>query len=836
MGANQTGEQLVSEIERLRQENDALRLAAYTSNENLLTSALDAVPALISFVDRNGVYRFNNKRYEEWFGIGRADLRGRAVIDVIGEKAYETTTKYVDLAIKGEQATHRNVLTKSNGDTCIVETSFVPHFGTAGDYEGYFVLVMDVTERAAKEQALAESEKHYRELVEGSQFGIQISKPDGQHIFVNEQFVELFGYASAAEILAIPEPDALVAPHDRQRLGDERAARRCGEPVPDIYEYDGLRKDGTIIPLQTFFRHIRWDGVEAEQRIIIDISSRRLAERLVRENEEHYGRLLEVLPDGILVHALGQIVYANPAMADIFGYSSPEDLIGELVDDRIPPGQLERVRARRRQLEECQQTDLEEIRYLRFDGSEVPVERLAVRTNWKGQASTLLVVRNIAQREHAERELRESKERAEAANRAKSEFLAVMSHEIRTPMNGVIGMADVLANTELAPQQRDFVQTIKDSGNALLGLLNDILDLSKIEAGRLDLDETDFSIDELLDATNALWCHSAEAKGLKFSILNKVTDVDLVRGDRNRLRQVLNNLVGNAIKFTETGSIDIQVSSVSREGDEFELRFEIRDTGIGLWEEQRQRIFQPFSQADSSTTRRFGGTGLGLTICKNLVALLGGEVGVESKPGSGSTFWFTILADRGSRNTAVEMIRDNENSDTAETVKDRLLHILVAEDNLINKQVISWILAPLNAQLDIVDNGIEAVSAVARSTYDLVLMDIQMPQMNGIEATREIRRLSGAAGRVTIIAITANAMAGDREQYLEAGMTDYVVKPVDPKMLFSAIERCTHRPTPEPEAFPLRDHCSAEAQCEETATELSSLMESLNNLLDGTNS
>ena len=392
----------------------------------------------------------------------------------------------------------------------------------------------------------------------------------------------------------------------------------------------------------------------------------------------------------------------------------------------------------------------------------------------------------------------EARKEADEANATKSAFLASMSHEIRTPMNGILGMVSNLLGGKLNPVQREQVQVIKESGDTLLELLNDILDLSKVEAGHMELEYNDFSISKLLDSTSALWESRVQAKALEYAVYNELGDLDIIFADGQRVRQVLFNLISNAVKFSEKGSIEIIVGRQARDDNKLGIRFEIRDTGIGLDDQAIENLFKPFSQADKSTTRKFGGTGLGLAICKKIVELHGGEIGVQSQPGEGSTFWFHFAAEEGNVENLVEII-DAGDDELAEklTQIEKPLRILVAEDNHINQKVIeALLLGSIKCSIDFVGNGLEAVQQVQAQKYDVVLMDVQMPEMDGPTATRKIRALSDKeTANIPIIALTANAMKGDRETYLAAGMSDYVTKPIDPRILFGAILRSTDNPS-----------------------------------------
>jgi signal transduction histidine kinase/CheY-like chemotaxis protein len=403
----------------------------------------------------------------------------------------------------------------------------------------------------------------------------------------------------------------------------------------------------------------------------------------------------------------------------------------------------------------------------------------------------LWIKRLLDSNELAMSDLRRARDLANSANRVKADFLATMSHEIRTPMNGIIGMTGLLLDTPLDGEQRHFAETVRVSSELLLSIINDILDLSKMESGRIDLRLENFEIAQVISGVADILAAKLKEKSVAFEVSVAPDLAGTYLGDAARLRQVLLNLVGNAVKFTEKGSVTVQASRVMREGAPW-LRVLVKDTGIGIPAAVQPRLFTMFSQADSSTSRRYGGSGLGLAISKRIIDRMGGTIDLESAEGAGSSFWFEVPLTPvavAARDAALLPRPTGRPVPPALNAERSALRILVVEDNVINRQVTLGMLSSLGCRADLAADGSEAVQMVTKGDYNLVLMDCQMPVMDGLAATKAIRALPGAPGTVTIVALTASAMIGDREQCLAAGMDDYLDKPLDRKRLVDLLDR-----------------------------------------------
>ncbi|MBI5607712.1 MAG: PAS domain S-box protein [Deltaproteobacteria bacterium] len=655
------------------------------------------------------------------------------------------------------------------------------------------------SDRRRAEQALASSEGLLRQVLQSSIDGIFISDPvSGDILSANRAACALLG-RSEAEILRIGRSGVLNASDPNLTMLVERRAT-LGHARGEL---EFIHADGHRIPTEVSSAVFQGsDGRQLASVILRDISERRSRESEIRK----LSLAVEQSPESIVITDLAsRIEYVNEAMVKVSGYSRAE-LLGQtpkiLRSGQTPQATYDAMWealhrgepwrglfVNRRKDGEIY-TELALIAPIRQPDGLV-THYLALKddvTEKMHMSEELDNYRRHLEELVAQRtaELGEARVRAEDANRAKSAFLANMSHEIRTPMNAILGLTYLMRQAQPTPEQSTRLDKVAVSARHLLSLIDDILDLSKIEAGRMAVESVDFEVAAVLrDVCDILRSRAVE-KGL---VVTRAVDSDVppvLRGDPLRLRQVLINLGGNAVKFTQHGAVALRVRREPGEGNRgLRVRFEIADTCIGIDAEQRAHLFQPFEQADTATTRRFGGTGLGLAISRRLVELMGGTLDMASTPGRGSTFWFE-LPFGVSASTALPDLQASPQAAAAA----RPLRILVAEDERINQEVARELLESVGHRVDIAEDGAAAVTRAANHRYDVVLMDVQMPVMDGLEATRQLRALPAYA-TTPILAMTANAFEDDRRRCLEAGMNDFISKPVDPDRMFATLRRWT---------------------------------------------
>ena len=652
--------------------------------------------------------------------------------------------------------------------------------------------------RARLYEAARESEATLRSFYDSTSFLMGVLElVDDDLVFVsaNRSATRRFG-RSQETIRGLPLTTWLSRDQLADWLEASRACLRSGEMV--TFDYQRRLGDNLHWRRATLGLIAGHTGERPRFAYVVeDITERMQAEAALRASEQRFRLLFQHSPDGIVLidpyhpQVSWPIVECNDTFCAMNGYAAAE-LIGQTIDVLHPtPGDLEERSAYLARLRREGSIHVETL-HRRRDGTHLYIESLSSLVTIGGRELVLGIDRDVTRRKQAEAALAEARDQALEASRLKSEFLATVSHEIRTPMNGVIGMTELLLDTSLDDEQREFAQTINDSAQALLTIINDILDYSKIEAGKLILDRAELAVGEVLGSIGSLLGARARARGLELEISIDPSVPSRVRGDAGRLRQILLNLVGNAVKFTERGGIAIRVACVQSSAL-VTLRFEVTDTGIGIPEAALRQLFQPFSQADGSVTRRYGGTGLGLAISKRLAELMGGAIGCESAVGQGSTFWFTAQFGAVAAALQPETFHTPEpptlESHATATARGR---ILLVEDHPVNQQLALRQIAKLGYAADVVVNGREAVEVIARAAddYQLVLMDCHMPVMDGFAASRGIRKLEQTrGGRIPIVAMTASALQSDRDACVAAGMDDFLSKPVRQNELRTTIAR-----------------------------------------------
>jgi two-component system sensor histidine kinase/response regulator len=816
------------------------------------------------------------------------------------------------------------------------------------------VAFVEVLNRKQAEETLRQSENKYRTLVENLPQKIFLKDKNDVYISSNEN------YASDLKI----SPDEITGKTDYEFFptelaekyrADDRRIMESGktEDLEERYVQDGREVWVHTVKIPVKDKKGQCVGLLG---VFWDVTERKRAEEKLRESEERYRDLFDNASDLIQsVDERGKFVYVNKKWKEVMGYSDEE--IKKLhLTDVLRKDQVPHCMELLKKVAHGETLDNVEVVFVTKGGKEIFASGFVNPKIKDGKfVATRAIFRDITERKRAEENLLKAKEEAEEANRLKSEFLANMSHEIRTPMNAIIGMTGITLDTELTNEQREYLSIVKESGYALLGLLDDILDLSKIEAGQMGLDVIDFDLRTTIEGVTDTLAARASSKGLELACMIHPQVPTLLRGDPGRLRQILMNLGGNAVKFTEKGEVVIGVELSEETKDRVRLLFSVTDTGIGIPKDKQEKVFESFVQADGSATRKYGGTGLGLSISRRLVKLLGGQIGVESQPDRGSRFWFTVTFEKQKEFKEISLtlppdigglrmlvVDDNQTNrvillkmlesfgcyaeavesgtkalqilkravhkeklfdlvlldmqmpqmdgeqtlraikadpeledvlviiltsigirgdvarlealgcagyltkpikqsqlfdaiitiwsqqktvakektlgsmgpstivtrHTIEEQKRQRVHILLAEDNPMNQKLAATLLKKAGYSVDAVEDGRQVIEAVKRRAYDLILMDVQMPEMNGFEATQAIREMEGEAKHTPIIAMTAHAMKGDRERCLQAGMDDYISKPIEPQELFHAIDKWTKSHDSEKDLTPFTLHLS----------------------------
>jgi signal transduction histidine kinase len=517
---------------------------------------------------------------------------------------------------------------------------------------------------------------------------------------------------------------------------------------------------------------------------IRNITERMKAQMELKNSEAKNRSLLDAIPDMIfLVSEDGTFLDCNaPETSPL--YLPPQSFLGRKMQEVLPECVAEQAFHHIHLAKKTGKMQIFEFELSVNDRA----NSYEARINPSGENAFLVLVRDITESKRSQDAIFRAKEDAEAAARAKSEFLANMSHEIRTPLNAIIGMTEILLDTPLQPDQRDCLETVRSSGDVLISVINNILDFSKIEEGKREMEKQPFELRKCIEeAIDLLTPIAAEKYLTLYYHIDECIPRNL-QGDATSISQILINLLGNAVKFTDSGEVSINVSGRHLESGRIELYFSVKDTGIGIPKDRMSRLFQSFSQVDMSTTRKYGGTGLGLAISKKLVQLMDGSIWVQSEVGKGSTFSFTIQADAATPEQCLEMKETPQEPNLHTDIRNQL-KLLIAEDNLVNQKVALLMLKKLGIRADVAANGMEVLAALERQNYDVILMDVQMPEMDGFEAARVIRE-RWKNGAPHIIAITAHALEGDRKRCIEAGMDDYISKPVRLEELASALGKC----------------------------------------------
>ena len=786
----------------LSNDHDLVETIASKEAKAFMAAVVESTQDAIIAVSLDKVIVAWNKGAEAIYGYTAEEILGKPASVLFPPERQESYELLSVRILKGETVSNfEGIRYRKNGERFHSASTYSPIRNSSGEVIGASAIVRDITEAKTTQAALREAEKRYHDLVDNIPDVVWMADAQHRVPFITDNVEKMLGISSnefyergTNAWFECVHPDDVA----RARLAF-CALFTQGKSFDVAVRLQ--RADGQWICAQ--FRAVavhEKDGVKYASGLLSDITEQFHAEEALRQSEQRYRLLFERNLAGVFRCSHdGTVVDCNDAAARILGFESGLELIGRAASQVMVDPDQQRPAA---QIIAEQGTAHQERRLRRKDGSIAwVIAHTSVQHGTHGLEFEGTFI-DITTRKMAEEEMRKAKEAAEAASRAKSEFLANMSHEIRTPMNGIIGMTELALDTPLSEEQRDFLSTIKNSADSLLNIINDILDFSKVEARKLAIDQLPFSLRDTVRAV--IKDLSLRASEKKLSLLcHFAPEVPgAVIGDPGRLRQILMNLAGNAIKFTNRGGIKVLVRRSAENPDL--LHFTVSDTGIGIAPEKQKSIFEAFVQADSSATRHYGGTGLGLTIASQLVTLMGGRIWLESEVGKGSTFHFTAQLTATGDSALQAPAKPYPQPESLPARGQEPLRILIAEDNPVNSRLATLLVEKQGHRAVTVATGREALKALEQERFDLVLMDLQMPEMDGFEATRIIReRERGTQRHLPIIAMTAHAMSGDRERCLAAGMDNYISKPVDRNLLFAAIESVATGQQAEPRQEPL---------------------------------
>lgn len=753
----------------------------------LLRTIIDNIPINIYVKNTKSEKILANRAEYQYVGAkSEAEIIGKDDSDLYPKASANVSLREDKEIFAGKSMLNVETLNeRTDGNKHWFLTSKVPLKDQGGAIIGLVGISIDNTERKLAQEAIAKNEKLYRLLSENSTDVITLTGAERTFLFVSSSIKDVLGYE--AEDMIGTSIMSLVHPEDASILKKGGDTVREHESSNISLSFRLRKKNGEYIWVETQSKSIydEREKTHLVQSSFRDITKRKKAEDGLAESEKRYRLVSENSQDVVSLHDLnGKFEYISPSCIDLHGYS-PDFLVGKTALDFMHPvdaaAMMEQVPEFLRKMEAEEPVEPVQFRLITRHRGEVWVENVMKPIFTDGKLTGFqATLRDVSARKSFEDALQKAKEKAEAATLAKSQFLSMMSHEIRTPMNAIIGLTTQLIDENPRTDQQESLNLVRFSGENLLTIINDILDFSKIEADKIVLEKIDFNLELMTKQTVRVMEHRAQSKSISLLAEYDPQLAHFYKGDSVRISQILNNLLSNAIKFTDKGHVKLSVSLVKKELPFTTLRFEVSDTGIGIPADKLQTIFESFSQASEDTTRKYGGTGLGLTITRKLINLMGGDIVVESKPGKGSQFHFTITLEEGKE----QKVKSESTESLKEKIRDRKIKVLLVEDNKVNQVVATNFLKKWGLEIRIANDGAEAVELIKDKQYDLVLMDLQMPNLNGYEATEVIRKMDDPYFKnIPIIALTAAAMTEIKEQTKSSGLDDYLSKPFQPDAL-----------------------------------------------------